>query len=210
MAKPLATLAALLTLAFLAAIPARSVRAADDQAVAKAHEMLRRTQEALRQAQSDNALLAQAKSDLETRLKEATRQLDATRSGLNSAQGSLHSVQAQQADLQGKYAEASGRLATTTDKLNETSKSLSARNAELAQALQDLAQSKEANAACEDKNGKLYTYGQEVLDRYQHKGVWAALRQQEPVLGLKRVEIENVVQEYKLKLADQRLKPAGQ
>jgi len=208
MGKPLAALTTLAALVLLAAVPARLVWAADDQAAARAHEMLRRTQEALRQAQSDNAVLTQAKSDLDAKLRDATRQLDATRSGLNTAQGSLHAVQAHQADLQGKYDDVSGRLAMTTDKLNEATKSLNTRNAELAQALQHLTESKQANVACEDKNGKLYTYGQEILDRYQHKGVWAALRQQEPVFGLRRVEIENVVQEYQLKMADQKLKPA--
>jgi chromosome segregation ATPase len=209
MGKPLSPLAALVALVVLAVIPARPVWAADDQAAARAHEMLRRTQEALRQAQSDNAVLTQAKSDLDARLKEATRQLDATRSGLSAAQGSLHSVQTRQADLQGKFDDASARLATTSTRLSETAKALAALEAELAGTRQKLEQSQAANASCEDKNGKLYTYGQEVLDRYQHKGVWAALRQQEPVFGLKQVEIENVVQEYKLKMAAEKLKSAA-
>ncbi len=202
-------LAACMALAFLAGVPAHAVWAADDQAMARAHEMLRRTQDALRQAQSDNAMLTQAKTDLEAKLKEATRQLDATRGGLNAARGSLHSIQTQQTDLQAKYEDVNGRLVTTTDRLNATSKSLSARDAELAQALQHLTESKQANATCELKNGQLYTYGQEILDRYQRKGVWAALSQKEPVFGLKQVEIENVVQEYRLKMADQKLTPAA-
>jgi chromosome segregation ATPase len=196
----------LLGLLCLMAVPAGTVRAADDESVARAREMLRRTQDALHQLQAENAELTRSKTELDVRLREATRQLDAARSGLNAAQGSLRSVQGQQTDLQGKYDEASARLATTTDRLNQASKSLATRDAELAQALQQLTQSRAANAGCEDKNGKLYTYGQEILDRYQHKGVWAALKQKEPVLGLNRVEIENVVQEYKLKMADEKLK----
>jgi chromosome segregation ATPase len=203
------SLVVLFALATLVVVPVPAAWAADDQAAARAHEMLRRTQEALRQAQSDNAVLTQAKSDLDAKLREATRQLDATRSGLSAAQGSLHSVQTQQADLQGRFDDASARLAATSTKLSETARALAAREAELAGTRQKLEQSQAANASCEDKNGKLYTYGQEILDRYQRKGVWAALRQQEPVFGLKQVEIENVVQEYKLKMADERLKPAG-
>ena len=202
-------LTAALALVLIAAMPVHPLWAADDQAVAKAREMLRRTQEALRQAQSDNAALVQAKTELTAKLDEATRQLAAARGGLNAAQGSLRSIQGQQTDLQGKYQDVSSRLATTTDRLNETAKNLGTRDAELAQALQKLGSSAQANAACEDKNDKLFAYGQEILARYQHKGVWAALKQQEPVLGLNRVDVENVVQEYRLKMADEKLKPAA-
>jgi chromosome segregation ATPase len=201
-------LASCAALALLCSVVGRQASAADDAATARAHEMLRRTQDALRQAQSDNAALNQAKADLEAKLKEATRQLDASRSGLTNAQGSLHSLQGQQTELQAKYQEASTQLATTTSRLIEITKSLAARDSELAQSQQKLDASTASNASCEEKNGMLYAYGQEVLDRYQHKGVWAAFRQKEPVLGLRRVEIENVVQEYRLKLADAKLKPA--
>ena len=87
---------------------------------------------------------------------------------------------------------------------------LSARESEFAQIKQSLEQSlqqsKASNVSCEDKNLKLYTYGQEVLERYRTKGVWAALSQKDPVFGLKEVDVENVVQEYRLKMAGAKLK----
>ncbi|HVO07381.1 MAG TPA: hypothetical protein VMT83_11385 [Burkholderiaceae bacterium] len=198
-----------MALLLVAGMPVHPLWAADDQAVAKAREMLRRTQEALRQAQSDNAALTQAKTELEAKLGGMTRELEASRTGLSAARGSLRSMQGLQADLQGRYQEANGRLAATTEQLNEATRKLAARDAELAQALQRLTASEQSNVACEDKNGMLYAYGQEILARYQHKGVWAALKQQEPVLGLNRVEVENVVQEYRLKMADAKLKEGG-
>jgi hypothetical protein len=66
-----------------------------------------------------------------------------------------------------------------------------------------------ANASCEDKNLKLYGYADEVLGLYKNKGVWAALSQKEPVLGLKEVDVENVVQEYQQKFASQKIKPSA-
>jgi DNA repair exonuclease SbcCD ATPase subunit len=186
------------------------VMGADEDATAKVKAMLRRTQEALRQAQSDNADLARAKVELDAKLKEATQQLATTRSGLSTAQGSLRAVQGQQADLQTKFDEASTRLTATSSRLAETARTLATREAELATVRQELQQTKTADAKCEDDNAKLYTYGQEILDRYQHKGVWASLRQKEPLFGFRQVEIENVVQEYRLKMADVKVKPAAQ
>jgi hypothetical protein len=45
------------------------------------------------------------------------------------------------------------------------------------------------------------------LQAYRKKGVWASLSQKDPVLGLKEVDVENVVQEYRLKFASQQIKP---
>jgi hypothetical protein len=53
----------------------------------------------------------------------------------------------------------------------------------------------------------LYGYAEAMLDKYRNKGVWASLSQKDPVLGLKNVEVENVVQEYQLKFDSQKLKP---
>ena len=50
---------------------------------------------------------------------------------------------------------------------------------------------------CTNDNIKLYELGLELADLYENKGVWAALVEKEPVTQLKRVELENRVQEYR-------------
>lgn len=50
--------------------------------------------------------------------------------------------------------------------------------------------------SCESKNAELVQVNRELLDHYRKKGVFDALLQREPLTQLKRVEIENVVQEY--------------
>jgi chromosome segregation ATPase len=188
-----------------------AVHAADEDSTSRVREMLHRTQEALRQAQSSNADLASQKDALEQKLKTAATQLDAAQSGSKAAQaalsGKLSSSQSAQADLTKKLAEAADKLAAATGQLNDAAKQLAARDAELAQLKQGLTQSTAANASCESKNVLLYTYSQEVLQAYRNKGVWASLSQKDPVLGLKQVDVENVVQEYRLKFASQKIKP---
>jgi chromosome segregation ATPase len=203
-------LAGLTTAAVLACALPAMVHAADDPAVARAKEMLRRTQEALRQAQSENADLLRAKSDAEQKLQAAAQQTQTAQSGAKTAQASLNaklaSAQGAQAEFERKLNDANGKLAAANTNLGEASKQLTARDSELSQVKQMLEQSKTANARCEDKNLKLYSYAEEVLDRYKHKGVWASLAQKDPVLGFKEVDVENVVQEYQQKFASQKIK----
>ncbi len=184
---------------------------ADEEATARVREMLRRTQEALHQAQADNAELTRAKADAEQKLQATTKDLEAAR-GVSKAEvalrGELQTTKAAQEDLAHQLRDANTALAAANRKQIETLKQLAAREAELAQVKQGLEQSRIANASCEAKNLKLYSYAQEVLQAYKKKGVWAALAQKDPVLGLKDVDVENVVQEYQVKFASQKVKPA--
>ena len=59
-------------------------------------------------------------------------------------------------------------------------------------------------AASEAKNLQLYKYSVELMDRYKNKGVWSGVAQMEPFTGLKRVEIENLLDEYRDKLEAQK------
>lgn len=182
--------------------------AADEDTTARLREMLHRTQEALHQAQADNAELTRAKTESEQKLAAAAKDLAAAR-GVTKAElalrGQLQSTKAAQDDLMRKLGETNTALAAANAKLGEAAKQLSAGQAELAQVKQGLALSKNANALCEDKNVKLYSYAQDVLQAYRKKGVWASLSQKDPVLGLKEVAVENVVQEYRLKIASQKI-----
>jgi len=205
------TLAALVTLLLIGGALPMTAAAADDPAVARTREMLRRTQEALRQAQSDNADLLRAKTDAEQKLAAAAHEIDAAKSGTKAVQASLNtrlkSAEGTQADLNHKLSDVTDKLAAANTKLAEASKQLAARDAELAQTKQSLDQSTAATASCETKNLTLYGYAESALARYKNKGVWAALAQKDPVLGLKQVDVDNVVQEYQLKFDSQKVKP---
>jgi chromosome segregation ATPase len=195
---------------FLGVCGPSPVLAAEEDTTARLREMLHRTQEALRQAQSDNADLSRAKIAAEAKLQAANKDLEAAR-GVSKAElalrGQLQTTKAAQDDLTRRLGDTTDRLAATNAKLGDTAKQLAARDAELAQARQGLEQSKTETVSCETKNLKLYTYSQELLQAYRKKGVWASLAQKDPVLGLREVDVENVVQEYRVKFASQKIKP---
>ena len=53
---------------------------------------------------------------------------------------------------------------------------------------------------CAQKNVQLAGIANEALDRYEKKGCFGALAQAEPFTGLKRIEVENAVEEYRQKV----------
>jgi chromosome segregation ATPase len=183
-----------------------------DSKSSREREMLRRAQEALRQSQYENSALAQGKSQTEQKLKSAADQLNAVRNSSRSEQaslrGKLKAAAEAQEDVARQLEEAKRQIAALTAKQQETASQLSARDSQLKHTQEDLESSKTAGASCEAKNLKLYEYSQELAQRYQKKGVWAALAQKEPVLGIGSVTSENVVQEYQDKFDSQRVQPA--
>lgn len=63
---------------------------------------------------------------------------------------------------------------------------------------------------CETKNAELYKLGEQVLDLYDKKGVIDSLVADEPVTKLKRVEFENLMQDYEDKLRAQEINRPAQ
>ena len=55
---------------------------------------------------------------------------------------------------------------------------------------------------CEKNNATLVSISEELLSRYKNKGVIAAARDKEPLLGLHRVELERLAQEYHARIVD--------
>jgi hypothetical protein len=55
-------------------------------------------------------------------------------------------------------------------------------------------------SSCEAKNLALYGYGRDLLAKYERKGIWTSLKAAEPFTQLERVNIENVLEEYRDKL----------
>ena len=58
---------------------------------------------------------------------------------------------------------------------------------------------------CEAKNKMLYQYHVELINRAQNRGSLSILLEKEPVLGFKRVQIENMLEEYRDKIDDQKV-----
>ena len=63
--------------------------------------------------------------------------------------------------------------------------------------------------SCRAKNAQLYALGNQILDAYSHKDdVFGTIADREPFTGLKRVQLQNIVQDDQDKLDDNQVTPS--
>lgn len=82
-----------------------------------------------------------------------------------------------------------------------------AKDAERAKFEQEAAALKASGKSCEAKNSQLQKVGAELLQRYESLTPLDSAVLSDPIFGLRRVEHQNSVQDYRDKLLDQKVKP---
>jgi hypothetical protein len=198
---------------FGAALPAC---AQEDKKAAREREALRRAQQALRDSEEQRAALQAENAALQEKLKVATAKADklaATELQLAAAlrragrlEADLAKSKQANAELEKKLADAGAKYASLSQEHTEALRTIASRDAQLKQQQGTLTQTRGEIAACEDKNLKLYGYGTELMQRYRDKSAFEAIRQAEPLTGLKQAQIDNVLEEYRDKLEAQRIR----
>jgi len=205
---------ALLFLALLLPGLTPYAHAEDDKKAGREREMLRRAQQALRQAETERAALQSEKLALEDKLKLASAQaarLPEVEKKLGDAERRNRALGAEltrsrqsNAELEKKLADANTRYAQLSQTHTESLRTLASRDNQIKLQIGTLTQTRTEVAACEEKNVKLYGYATELMQRYRDKGAFDALTQAEPVTGLKQARIDNLLEEYRDKLETQR------
>jgi len=155
-------------------------------------------QEELGTLKKGAALLKVDKSALQQRMNTTEGTLSRFKEANSEATDRLRDTQERMDKLVDKYKELVAQL-----KEMETEK-LHLQNAASLQATQLTTQSAQLDG-CAGDNLALYKLNLELLEQYRDKGVWDALKQREPVMGLGRVELENKVEHYRARLNQERL-----
>ena len=183
----------------LLAVPAK----ADD---ARLKETLRTLTLRLRSAEternnllSDKAQLEQEKKTLTGKVDALTKQAAADKEKIDN----LTSKTDEQAKQLLEATESSGKWKAAYEQLTAAAQKSEAERAKLAGESIVLKRKLEDR---ENKNRELFKLGNEILTRYEKFGLGEALAAKEPFTGLTRVKLENLVQDYSDKLADQRAK----
>jgi hypothetical protein len=202
----------------LLAVAAGGLRADDPAATqeSRMRDALRSTMLQLRDAQNQIVTLqtSQAQSDKDNAdLKARVDALNAQINALNKQSGDDKAAAAKTADtLNAQITDQTGQIA----KLNEVLAEWKAAYGQAAQ-LAALKESERARLAIvavmlhrqvddlEAKNLKLFATGTEILDRYEKFSLGEALGAKEPFTGITKVKLEELVQDYKDQLLDQRL-----
>lgn len=161
----------------------------------------------IRQLEDENATLQAKQAEFDRDRQAAAQKASAAEKELQGLRGRAAS---DQVALQRATDADKESLAKWEAAYKDAAATAQARDADAKRMEAALVALREKNRLTEEKNTKLYQLGQELLDLYQHKNVLDALGD-EPVTKLKRVEYENVVQEYEDKLRDSQVTyPAAQ
>lgn len=146
---------------------------ADDQkAVARAQRMLRQMSQERDALQMENAKL---KSEVEE---------------LNRKHGSLKK------SSEAALAKSRDGNVALSENLQKTAQNLRQTEAEKTQLQATVVDQAQLIGSCEANNVKMLQINRELLVDYEKKGFMDAMLQREPLTQLKRVEIENIVQDY--------------
>lgn len=168
---------------------------------ANAQKALQKAQFMLRQASSEKAEL-QAQVDAQKKqIDKLTSDLAASKAASDQGKRTVEEKYGSAiAQWKQRDAQTTGELAVTKEQLKQQL----AKRKTLEEQLQ-----KQTNnfSACYENNKKLYDLNTQLLSRYEHKGFGDVLKQKEPFTGLKQVEVENLVQDYRYQLDDLKVQP---
>ena len=131
----------------------------------------------------------------QARLQQRARELELASSRMqNKNSGNDEALEKSRAQLQeliGKYREMAQNLREVETERDSLRTSQGGKEREL--------------SACVDKNVQLYQLGNDVLDRMEHRGVWSALTEKESFTRLSRTRLENLIDDYRYRLNEQKL-----
>jgi chromosome segregation ATPase len=178
----------------------------EKQMLRRMQQQVQQTEQARAQAEQEKIAALADKAAAEAELKKlgaAERKLSAEQAARSRAESGLKSTQS---ELEGLKT----RLAETEKKLADSIALQRATAGKLAQAEQHLAGKGEDLKLCRAHNGSLYTLGREMMQKYHDKSCQDALAQAEPFTGLKRIEVENLMETWRDQLDRDKLGVAVQ
>jgi chromosome segregation ATPase len=176
-----------------------------DDPTARARAALRQLTQRVRELEDQNADLQSKAAEADRAKQELTQKLAADEKELADLhkQGDADKSALQQTSAQlASQRESNAKLEST---YQETSKTLQTREADAKRLTSFLGQTRQRVDACETKNGELYKLAEEVLDLYDKRGFFDSVASNEPVTKLKRVQIENLMQDYEDKFRANKL-----
>ena len=155
--------------------------------------------------QAENTDLKHQLDDLKKKLEKTSSEqstlqqrakaleLAASRESASTQQNNdaLEKSRAQLQELVTKFRETAQTLREVETDRNEVKSQLSSRDREF--------------KTCVDRNAGLYFLGEEMLDRLEHKGVWASIRESEPFTQIAKTRLENLVDDYRGRIEELRI-----
>jgi chromosome segregation ATPase len=204
----------LFVLSFVAAIALTPrIHAADPAATAgtRLRDSLRNTMLQMRTLQAERDTLEAARVENEQKAKAVTAELEALKKQAatdnESQQKTIGSLRARVEEQDRENAGLKADLDQAKRATAQAAELACGKEAERAKVSGQLIEAQRRVADREMKNAALFRLGKEILERYEKFGLGTALTAKEPFVGVTRVKLQNLVQDYSDKLVEQKAKP---
>ena len=172
-----------------------------------------RLQMAYQQARAEVATLTQENARLKAEIETTGGELEDIKKAYKKLKSDnrknaqrLANVTANSEALGERYTTLSDRFTELSDRFRETIELMRQIEQERDQLVEISAALEEQGEFCAANNEALYASVIELADRYEKKGVFRSLVEKEPFTRIKKVQMENLVQEHKARAEALRLK----
>ena len=166
----------------------------------------------MQQLASDKTRLETENAKLKKDADDARKELDALKKSQKSVDQRAAESAAALTHSKSETASAEEQLKQTKDKLEqlvakfrETAQTLRDVEADGTKAKQTLATREQQLQACAEHNVALYKINEEALAYIDRQGFWSHVAAAEPFTKIKRIQNENLVDDYKARADDQRV-----
>jgi len=167
-----------------------------------------RLRDALRTSTQQLRALEDQRAAVQAKLADAERDKAAMKAQLDQARADLKQAEKQRRDLVEEFNQ---RLAERDDTLSKWKSAYEdaatvarSKDAERAKFESEATNYKATTKSCVAKNAQLMKVGRELLRRYEALTIGDMVVAREPLLQARRVEIQNLLQDYQDKLLDQK------
>jgi chromosome segregation ATPase len=179
--------------------PARADSEAD-----RLRDALRSTTGQLRTLEDQRAALQARATTAEQERDRLRKQTEVLRAQVKEAEQAYRQAVK---DFNDRLAERDEALEKWKSAYTEAATVARAKDAERSKFEGEAAAFKTSNKACEAKNAQLVKVGNDIVKQYEAMDPLEKIVDHDPVLGLKRVEHQNAVQDFRDKILDQKVKP---
>ena len=175
------------------------------------NQALKRMQFMLQQLTKEKAVLEDDKAklegevkDLEKDLKSAEQEIADQGLTIERRESSIAGLNATVEKRDEKIAKREKQLRDLIAKYQDAQLLIQQLNEEKSGLQQTVAEKDRVITQMDEKNLEMFKANQELMDLYENKSGWDSIFQKEGVTGLKQVEIENILQEYRFRIEDNR------
>ncbi|WP_159289019.1 hypothetical protein [Methylosinus sporium] len=179
--------------------------------VARADVEADRLREALRGAITQQRALEDQRAALQAKLTEAESERARLKEQIGAAKAEVKQVEKQHREAVEQFNQRLVERDETLEKwkaaYEEAADVARAKDAERAKFESQAAAHKASVKSCRAKNAELVKLGHELLQRYEAANFADVALASEPLTGVRRVEIQNLLQDYGDKIHDQKVTP---